>query len=175
MLDVINEGLVDCVINTPEGGRPTTLQDGFHIRRAAAERRIPCFTRIDTASAATEALLAGSQAFNVLPINEYRAAARVAGAPPTTRRSSMARHRGRKSKSARRYGRHRLAMRWGRVGVNGCWSDAQRNRRRRCESASPACIETRWSLKAMGRAMPAASTGRASASRACTWVPFQSS
>ena len=72
VLDVINAGLVDCVINTPEGGRSTTLQDGFQIRRAAAERRIPCFTSIDTALAATEALLAGSQAFNVLPINEYR-------------------------------------------------------------------------------------------------------
>ncbi|HEY7466577.1 MAG TPA: carbamoyl-phosphate synthase large subunit, partial [Dehalococcoidia bacterium] len=43
VLDVIEAGLVDCVINTPEGGR-TTLMDGFQIRRAAAERRIPCFT-----------------------------------------------------------------------------------------------------------------------------------
>jgi len=74
VLDVINAGLVDCVINTPEGGRPTTLQDGFQIRRAAAERRIPCFTSIDTARAAAEALLAGSQAFSVLPIGEYRQA-----------------------------------------------------------------------------------------------------
>ena len=71
VLDVINEGLVDCVINTPEGGR-ATLQDGFQIRRAATERRIPCFTSIDTARAAAEALLAGSQAFNVLPVSEYR-------------------------------------------------------------------------------------------------------
>ncbi len=74
VLDVIEAGLVDCVINTPEGGRSTTLQDGFQIRRAAAERRIPCFTSIDTARAATEALLAGSQAFSVLPINRYREA-----------------------------------------------------------------------------------------------------
>jgi carbamoyl-phosphate synthase large subunit len=72
VLDVINDGLVDCVINTPEGGRSTTLQDGFQIRRAATERRIPLFTSIDTARAATEALLAGSQAFSVLPIQEYR-------------------------------------------------------------------------------------------------------
>jgi carbamoyl-phosphate synthase large subunit len=72
VLDVINEGLVDCVINTPEGGRPTTLQDGFQIRRAATERRITLFTSIDTARAATEALLAGVQSFNVLPIGEYR-------------------------------------------------------------------------------------------------------
>ncbi len=72
VLDVINDGLVNCVINTPEGGRSSTLQDGFQIRRAAAERRVPCFTSIDTARAAAETLLAGSQAFSVLPIHEYR-------------------------------------------------------------------------------------------------------
>jgi carbamoyl-phosphate synthase large subunit len=71
VLDVIFSGLVHCVINTPEGGRDT-LQDGFQIRRAATERRIPCFTSLDTARAAADALLAGSQAFNVLPIGEYR-------------------------------------------------------------------------------------------------------
>jgi carbamoyl-phosphate synthase large subunit len=71
VLDVINAGLVDCVINTPEGGR-AQLQDGFQIRRAATERRIPCFTSLDTARAAVEALLAGSQAYSVLPIGEYR-------------------------------------------------------------------------------------------------------
>ena len=72
VLDIIEDGLVDCVINTPEGGRSSTLQDGFQIRRAAAERRIPCFTSIDTARAATEALLAGSQAFDVRPVSDYR-------------------------------------------------------------------------------------------------------
>jgi carbamoyl-phosphate synthase large subunit len=71
VLDVIYSGDIHCVINTPEGGR-ATLQDGFQIRRAAAERRIPCFTSIDTARAAVEALLAGSQAFEVRPIGEYR-------------------------------------------------------------------------------------------------------
>jgi carbamoyl-phosphate synthase large subunit len=71
VLDVINSGEIHCVINTPEGGR-ATLQDGFQIRRAATERRIPCFTSIDTARAAVDALLAGSQAFEVRPIGEYR-------------------------------------------------------------------------------------------------------
>jgi carbamoyl-phosphate synthase large subunit len=79
VLDVINDGLVNCVINTPEGGRPTTLRDGFQIRRAATERRIPCFTSIDTARAATEALLAEGQSFMVQPLPEYRARA-AAGA-----------------------------------------------------------------------------------------------
>ena len=71
VLDVIYSGEIHCVINTPEGGR-ATLQDGFQIRRAATERRIPCFTCIDTARAAVDALLAGSQAFEVRPIPEYR-------------------------------------------------------------------------------------------------------
>jgi carbamoyl-phosphate synthase large subunit len=71
VIDVINEGLVDCVINTPEGLR-IPLEDGFLIRRAATERRIPCFTSVDTARAAADALLAGTSSFNVLPINVYR-------------------------------------------------------------------------------------------------------
>jgi carbamoyl-phosphate synthase large subunit len=73
VVDIINSGEIHCVINTPEGGRET-LQDGFQIRRAATERRIPCFTSIDTARAAADALLAGTQAFEVLPIGEYRVA-----------------------------------------------------------------------------------------------------
>jgi carbamoyl-phosphate synthase large subunit len=70
VLDVVNEGLVTAVINTPEGGRGP-VRDGFQIRRAATERRIPCFTSIDTARAATQALLAG-ESYNVLPLSEYR-------------------------------------------------------------------------------------------------------
>jgi len=73
VLDVIQGGLVNCVINTPEGGSPTTLRDGFQIRRAATERRIPCFTSIDTARAATDALLAGAQTYTVQPLREYLA------------------------------------------------------------------------------------------------------
>ncbi len=56
VVDVINDGTVQCVINTPEGRLTGSLRDGFHIRRAAAEKRIPCFTAIDTARAAIEAL-----------------------------------------------------------------------------------------------------------------------
>jgi carbamoyl-phosphate synthase large subunit len=71
VLDVIQEGLVDCVINTPEGGQPTAMRDGFQIRRAAAEKRIPCFTSLDTARAAVEALLRGGQTFSVQPLPAY--------------------------------------------------------------------------------------------------------
>jgi len=71
VVDVIREGLVDVVINTPEGGQAATLRDGFHIRRAAAERRIPCFTSMDSASAAVSALAGGERHFTVQPLRDY--------------------------------------------------------------------------------------------------------
>jgi carbamoyl-phosphate synthase large subunit len=73
VVDVIREGTVHGVVNIPEGRITGTLRDGFHIRRAAAEQRIPCFTSIDTARAAVEALLAGPQSFTIQPLKAYRA------------------------------------------------------------------------------------------------------
>jgi carbamoyl-phosphate synthase large subunit len=72
VLDVIRDGTVNVVLNTPTGGR-VPLRDGFEIRRAATERRIPCFTSIDTIRAAVDALIAGSQLISVEPLPEYRA------------------------------------------------------------------------------------------------------
>ncbi len=82
VVDVINDGLVTCVINTPEGRYTGTLRDGFYIRRAATEKRIPCFTSIDTARAAVGALIAGMQqpdgsAYQVRPFPEYRRTGRA--------------------------------------------------------------------------------------------------
>jgi carbamoyl-phosphate synthase large subunit len=71
VVDVIQDGTVDGVINIPEGRLTGTLRDGFHIRRAAAERRIPCFTSLDTARAATDALMAGVQTYTVQPLRDY--------------------------------------------------------------------------------------------------------
>ncbi|MBI2328835.1 MAG: carbamoyl-phosphate synthase large subunit, partial [Chloroflexi bacterium] len=70
-VDVINQGTVNGVVNTITGGR-ASLQDGFQIRRAAVERRVPCFTSLDTARAAVEALLNGSQSYNAQPLPDYR-------------------------------------------------------------------------------------------------------
>ena len=53
VIDIILDGTVDAVVNTVTGER-TNLQDGFEIRRAAVEQRIPCFTSLDTARAAVE-------------------------------------------------------------------------------------------------------------------------
>ncbi len=73
VVDVIRDGLVNAVINTPEGRVTATLRDGFDIRRAAAEKRIPCLTSIDTAAAAIDAMVSGTPHFTIQPLREYLA------------------------------------------------------------------------------------------------------
>ncbi|MGK2966890.1 MAG: carbamoyl-phosphate synthase large subunit, partial [Tepidiformaceae bacterium] len=70
VVDVIQDGSVQCVINTPEGRLTGSLRDGFHIRRAAAEKRIPCFTSMDTARAAIDALTRNAP-YDVATLREY--------------------------------------------------------------------------------------------------------
>ena len=70
VVDIISNGTVDAVINTTTGDREV-MQDGFHIRRAAVDRRIPCFTSLDTARVAVETLATGGARFNVKTVQEY--------------------------------------------------------------------------------------------------------
>ena len=70
VLDVINDGTVGAVVNTLSGDS-SVMRDGFYIRRAAVERRIPCFTSLDTARAAMESMLTGVDNFSVLTTDEY--------------------------------------------------------------------------------------------------------
>ena len=70
-VDIVSNGTVQAAVNTVTGDR-TTLEDGFEIRRAAAEARIPCFTSLDTARAAVESLAAGQDGYSVKPLPEYR-------------------------------------------------------------------------------------------------------
>ena len=76
VVTVINDGTVQAVVNVPTGGRDAE-QDGFYIRRAAVERRIPCFTSIDTARCAAEAVYApkttgdANGGLNVMTLTEY--------------------------------------------------------------------------------------------------------
>ena len=72
VVDVISDGTVDAVVNTVTGDREI-LQDGFQIRRAAVDRRIPCFTSLDTARAAVESLVNGGGSYNVKPLRAYLA------------------------------------------------------------------------------------------------------
>ena len=59
------------VCRRSEGRITGTLRDGFHFRRAAAEKRIPCFTSLDTARAAVDVLLSGEHAYTVQPLAAY--------------------------------------------------------------------------------------------------------
>jgi len=70
VVDVIQDGSVSAVVNTlTEGAAP--IRDGFAIRRAATERRIPCFTSLDTLRVATESLTSSHNLFNVMTMQEY--------------------------------------------------------------------------------------------------------
>ena len=80
VLDVIVRGEVQLVINTmsniyedPGDGNPV-FKDGFEIRRAAVERRIPCLTSLDTATALLESAVAAPDELEVRTIDEWRAA-----------------------------------------------------------------------------------------------------
>ena len=67
---VIADGTVGGVVNTV-AEVAAALRDGFEIRRAAAERRIPCYTSMDTARAAIEAAVYGGADFNVAKTIDY--------------------------------------------------------------------------------------------------------
>ena len=71
VVDIIEDGTVSGVVNTLTGGS-APFRDGFYIRRSAVERRIPCFTSLDTARVAVEALLNSGQNLSTLPLPEYR-------------------------------------------------------------------------------------------------------
>jgi len=55
ILELIESGKIDLVVNTPTRGRQPD-RDGFKIRRKAVEHSIPCLTSLDTARAVVETL-----------------------------------------------------------------------------------------------------------------------
>ena len=71
-VDVITSGKVQAAINTVGNPEMITVEDGFEIRRSAADARIPCFTSLDTARAAVDSLTAGQGNYSVKPLPEYR-------------------------------------------------------------------------------------------------------
>ena len=71
MLDIILDGTVDGVINTP-GPADKEILDGLEIRRAAVERGIPCLTSIDTARTVVDAMAKASAVYTVQPLPAYR-------------------------------------------------------------------------------------------------------
>ena len=55
IIDLIENGKINFVINTPTKGKQAN-RDGFKIRRMATECKIPCFTSLDTVNALYEAI-----------------------------------------------------------------------------------------------------------------------
>ena len=70
VVDIISDGTVSAVVNTLSGDT-SVLRDGFYIRRAAVERRIPCFTSLDTVRAAVESLMMQNANLNIQTVSEY--------------------------------------------------------------------------------------------------------
>ena len=67
---IVAKGTVNAVMNTVEEVA-ASMRDGFEIRRSAVERRIPCYTSLDTAKVAVDALLNGANDFNVATTSAY--------------------------------------------------------------------------------------------------------
>mgnify|MGYP003308294199 CR=1 FL=1 len=70
VIDVITDGSISGVINTVAASA-SAIRDGFAIRRAAVENRIPCHTSLDTAMAAVETVLLDHNAYDVRCNHEY--------------------------------------------------------------------------------------------------------
>jgi carbamoyl-phosphate synthase large subunit len=80
VVDVIHSGQVHLVVNTVSASAPVAdqgagvpLRDGYEIRRASVERRIPCLTSLDTARALVQALGASRREHrsSVATLGEY--------------------------------------------------------------------------------------------------------
>ncbi|MBI2324530.1 MAG: ATP-grasp domain-containing protein, partial [Chloroflexi bacterium] len=87
ILQVIRSGRCAAVINTPTLGK-TVDRDGFLIRRAAVEARVPCLTSLDTALAVVTALRASALTYDVAPLSEYRAGATTGAAQAPSSRGA---------------------------------------------------------------------------------------
>ncbi|WP_293696633.1 carbamoyl-phosphate synthase large subunit [uncultured Agrococcus sp.] len=69
IVGAIHRGEVDMVINTPSTG--ISRQDGYEIRAATAGADKPIFTTVSQLAAATMAIEANREAFNVTSLQEY--------------------------------------------------------------------------------------------------------
>ncbi|KKI16468.1 MULTISPECIES: carbamoyl-phosphate synthase large subunit [unclassified Leucobacter] len=71
IVDLINRGEIDMIINTPSGS--SARADGYEIRAAAVAADKPIFTTISELSAAVGAISAQQRGFDVKSLQEYEA------------------------------------------------------------------------------------------------------
>ncbi|REJ34843.1 MAG: carbamoyl-phosphate synthase large subunit [Bacillota bacterium] len=83
IVELIQSGAVDLLINTPTRGR-VPASNGFRMRRAAVEYKVPCLTSLDTARAVLETIRAQAKGrpVTVVSLNECLAQARARAAAP---------------------------------------------------------------------------------------------
>lgn len=68
IIDLIEEGKINFVINTPTKGKVAN-RDGFKIRRMAVECKIPCFTSLDTVKALYDAIENETEEDDLVPVD----------------------------------------------------------------------------------------------------------
>ena len=68
IIDLIQSGKINFVINTPTEGKQSS-RDGFKIRRLSVECKIPCFTSLDTVNALYNAISNGLTEKDLTPID----------------------------------------------------------------------------------------------------------
>ncbi|WP_053383911.1 carbamoyl-phosphate synthase large subunit [Leucobacter celer] len=76
IVDLINRGEIDMIINTPSGS--SARADGYEIRAAAVAADKPIFTTVSELSAAVGAISAQQQGFDVKSLQEYELDRRAA-------------------------------------------------------------------------------------------------
>jgi carbamoyl-phosphate synthase large subunit len=67
ILDLISKDKLDMVINIPKKGFDSK-SDGFRIRREAIERKIPCYTSLETADAVIDSFKSDTGSYNMFDI-----------------------------------------------------------------------------------------------------------
>ena len=68
IIDLIESGKINFVINTPTKGKESN-RDGFKIRRMAVECKIPCFTSLDTVNALYKAIEDDTEEKDLKPVD----------------------------------------------------------------------------------------------------------
>ncbi len=68
IIDLIESGKINFVINTPTKGKESN-RDGFKIRRMAVECKIPCFTSLDTVNALYKAIEDNTEEKDLKPVD----------------------------------------------------------------------------------------------------------
>lgn len=71
VIDLIRQGEVSLIVNTPTRGRSSGT-NGFLIRRAAVDYQVPCLTSLDTARAVISVMTAWREGYPAAcSLNEY--------------------------------------------------------------------------------------------------------